>query len=209
VLYEKGVPGPRDRILHLLKTKGAQTSTELGKRLGVTAVAARQHLGKLAGEGLVRYEDVAEGVGRPRRVWELTKASEGRFPDSHGELAVGMIDAVRKAFGNEGIDALIRERTKAQAKAYRRRMPGDLDGRVRELARIRSEEGYLAEARKRRDGSWILVENHCPICAAAEFCQGLCAGELDLFRRVLGAKVERTEHMLDGARRCVYRIAAA
>ena len=62
------------------------------------------------------------------------------------------------------------------------------------------------QARKQRDGSWTLVENHCPICAAAEVCQGLCAGELELFRRVLGARVERTEHLLDGARRCVYRI---
>jgi predicted ArsR family transcriptional regulator len=207
-LYKKRVPGPRDQILHLLKTKGPQTSSELAKRLGVTAVAVRQHLGKLEAGGLVAFEDVASGVGRPRRVWELTKQSTGRFPDSHGELAVGMIEAVKSAFGADGLDALIRERTKAQAKAYRKRMPRDLPGRVRELARIRTEEGYLAEARKVNGDTWEFVENHCPICAAAEICQGLCAGEMELFRRVLGAEVQRTEHLLDGARRCVYRITA-
>ena len=203
------MPGPKQKILHLLKTKGAQTSPELARRLDVTAVAVRQHLGVLMDDDLVAFRDEPKGVGRPRRIWELTRKSDGRFPDSHGELALGMIDAVRRAFGEQGIERLIRERTKAQAAAYKKRMPDDLAGRVRMLAKIRTEEGYLAESKKERDGSFTLIENHCPICAAAEACQGLCAGELDLFRRVLGRgiKVERTEHLFDGQRRCVYRIA--
>jgi predicted ArsR family transcriptional regulator len=171
-------------------------------------MAVRQHLGGLQDESLVDFRDEANGVGRPRRIWGLTRASAARFPDSHGELAVGMIEAVRKAFGATGIEKLIRERVNTQAAEYRKRMPDDLPGRVRMLARIRTDEGYLAESQKEPDGSFTLVENHCPICAAAEVCQGLCAGELDLFRRVLGrgVKVERTEHLLDGQRRCVYRI---
>jgi len=38
--------------------------------------------------------------------------------------------------------------------------------------------------------------------------QGLCRSELALFRAVLGpgVEVERTEHILAGARRCAYRI---
>src|SRR5260370_300875 len=62
-----------------------------------------------------------------------------------------------------------------------------------------------------RDGSMLLAENHCPICAAASTCQGLCREELSLFRAVLGdkARVERTDHILAGARRCAYRITAA
>jgi predicted ArsR family transcriptional regulator len=60
------------------------------------------------------------------------------------------------------------------------------------------------------DGSWILAENHCPICAAARNCQGFCRSELSVFRAVLGPEVtvERVEHILAGARRCAYRIAA-
>ncbi|HEX8405442.1 MAG TPA: hypothetical protein VF670_12545, partial [Duganella sp.] len=44
--------------------------------------------------------------------------------------------------------------------------------------------------------------------AAARKCQQFCRSELDLFQRVLGADctVGRVEHMLDGARRCVYVI---
>jgi predicted ArsR family transcriptional regulator len=53
------------------------------------------------------------------------------------------------------------------------------------------------------------VENHCPICAAASFCQTLCRSELDLCHAVLGpqASVERIDQIASGARRCAYEIA--
>jgi predicted ArsR family transcriptional regulator len=54
----------------------------------------------------------------------------------------------------------------------------------------------------------MLVEHHCPICAAAQACQGFCRNELELFRRVLGpgVTVDRTEYLLGGDQRCAYRI---
>jgi len=73
---------------------------------------------------------------------------------------------------------------------------------------VRTEEGYMAEVRGEKDGSYLLVENHCPICAAANSCQGFCATELDLFRSVLGqgVDVEREDHIVSGDRRCAYRV---
>ncbi len=60
-------------------------------------------------------------------------------------------------------------------------------------------------------GGFLFVENHCPICAAAAACQGFCRAELMVFRAVLGPDVaiERTDHILAGARRCAYRITQA
>jgi predicted ArsR family transcriptional regulator len=61
--------------------------------------------------------------------------------------------------------------------------------------------------RRQSDDGLALVENHCPVCAAARACQDLCRSELDIFRAVLGgAAVERTDHIVAGARRCAYRI---
>ena len=66
----------------------------------------------------------------------------------------------------------------------------------------------MADWSQEPDGSFLLVENHCPICAAATLCQGFCRDELELFREVIGpdAEVERSEHLLAEARRCAYRI---
>jgi predicted ArsR family transcriptional regulator len=83
-----------------------------------------------------------------------------------------------------------------------------LAGKLAALADIRSREGYMASCSKQADGTFLLVEDHCPICAAAATCQALCRSELAIFRKVLGhgIVVERVDHVLAGARRCAYRV---
>lgn len=202
-----------DRILYLLKSKGPQTAAQLARRLGVTAMAVRQHLYNFSQEGLAGFIDQRRPVGRPVQVWRLTERAAARFPESHAELTLEMLAAVRSAFGEEGLDRLLAERTRTQLRQYRERIRdcGDtsLAGRVRALARIRREQGYMAECVTGPDGTLLLRENHCPICVAATSCQGLCREELSLFQAVLGAgvRVERTDHILSGAQRCAYVIA--
>ena len=201
----------REKLLFQLKLRGAQTASALAGRLGITEVAARQHLTRLEAEGLVVYEERAGAVGRPARIYSMTPAAQSRFPDTHAELTVDLLDAARAVFGENGIDRLVAERGKRQLETYRasiRAADSSLRARVEALARIRSDEGYMADVERTEDGGFLLIENHCPICAAASACQGLCREELVLFRRVLGrdVKVERSEHALSGARRCAYRI---
>jgi predicted ArsR family transcriptional regulator len=200
----------RDRLLFLLKTRGEQTAAQLARRLQITPVAVRQHLAALAGEGDVQHGEQRRGVGRPAHVWSLTEQASERFPDTHAELTVELLESLRESFGDAGVDRLLEVRRRRQLEAYRARMPdpaASIEKRVAALAALRRQEGYMAEWRRRGDG-FLLVENHCPICAAARVCQGLCRDELRLFREVLGGgvQVERGEHLLAGARRCVYSI---
>jgi predicted ArsR family transcriptional regulator len=201
----------RDKILFHLKKRGPQTASVLARRLGVTPMAVRQHIYGLSEDGLVDYDDERHRVGRPRRVWKLAPAAQAEFPDSHADLTVELIDAMQNAFGVEGLDRLIVERTREQLERYRAQMPprgASIQKKIAALAKIRRNEGYMAEWSKQRDGSFLLVENHCPICAAAQVCQTLCRDELTLIRSLLGksTRVEREEHILAGARRCAYRI---
>jgi predicted ArsR family transcriptional regulator len=201
-----------DRLLYLLKSKGPQTAAQLAKRLGVTAMAVRQHLYRFGRKGLAEFAGHRRPVGRPVHVWRLTERAAARFPESHAELTLEMIAAVRATFGEAGLDRLLAERTRLQLRAYRERIravgDGSLESRVRVLAAIRREQGYMAECVTRADGSLLLRENHCPIFVAAKACQGLCREELGLFRAVLGTRalVERTDHILAGGSRCAYVI---
>jgi predicted ArsR family transcriptional regulator len=202
-----------DRILLQLKTKGPQPAAHIAKKLGVTAMAIRQHLYALHDGGLVTYADERRKVGRPARIWRITEKAQARFPDSHAELTVEMLAIIRATFGERGIERLMTERTRIQIRHYGERLRAvgrSLGARVHALAKIRAEQGYMAEAARQRDGSFLLIENHCPICAAATACQGLCREELILFSSVLGkdVSVERIDHILAGARRCAYRIVA-
>ena len=201
----------RNRVPLLLKTKGPQTAARMAERLGVTTMAVRQHLAALQEQGLVDYVDERRKVGRPARVWHLTPDANDRFPDRHAELAVGILQAVQGTFGEEGLERLITATTQQQIDAYRVRMPGPgtpLKQRVTALAKIRRDEGFMAEWHEVRDGTIEFLQNHCAINSAARFSGMLCSGELALFRAVLGdgVSVERFEYLLSGDRRCAYRI---
>ena len=200
----------RRAITKLLKTEGPIDSAQLAERLGLTAMAIRQHLYVLQREGLVTAEERPVPIGRPAKFWRLTREADQLFPEAYAELSVALIDSVKDAFGDEGLERVLTSRCARQRTDYAKRIKaGDsIERKLRELAKVRSEEGYMAEIKKEGDGTFLLVENHCPICAAANACQGFCSTELDLFRSVLGPKisVERVEHIIKGDHRCVYRI---
>ncbi|MYM33350.1 MarR family transcriptional regulator [Duganella sp. FT94W] len=199
-----------EQTLFLIKTRGPQTAQQLAALLNITSMGARKQLEAWQEKGLLTYEDVADKPGRPARRWLLTEAGHARFPDRHAELTVQLIDQVRGLFGDAGLDKLIAAREQASEREYRQHLAAsrNLPERVQALVQARSAEGYMAEVEQREDGSLLLVENHCPICAAAKQCQKFCRSELELFQRVLGpdCSVGRMEHMLAGARRCVYVI---
>lgn len=199
-----------EQTLFLIKTRGPQTAQQLATLLNLTSMGARKQLEAWQEKGMVSYEDVADKPGRPSRRWLLTEAGHARFPDRHAELTVQLIDQVRSLFGDAGLEKLITSREQSSERDYRQHLATarNLPERVQALMQARTAEGYMAEVESRDDGSLLLVENHCPICAAAKQCQQFCRSELELFQRVLGpdCSVGRVEHMLAGARRCVYII---
>lgn len=200
----------RRAIVKLLKQEGPTDAVTLATRLDVTAMAVRQHLYELQKEGLVTYTEEPRPMGRPAKLWQLTPAADRLFPEAYAELSLSLIQSIKTAFGDEGLDRLLAIRTEQQIAAYQTQLAkqASLKQRLEALAAQRTEEGYMAEVQSLADGSYLLIENHCPICAAAAACTGFCTGELEVFRTVLGpdAAVERKEHILAGERRCVYRV---
>lgn len=198
-----------DRILQILKRNGARTARQLGEALAMTGMGARRHLDRLVRDGLVQGFDKAEGVGRPRKFWKLTEKGHLRFPDAHADLTVKLIGDVRRLFGEEGIDRLIAERERDMHLTYEKAVKEKtgIKDRLETLAAMRTREGYMARVERAGSG-YLLIEDHCPVCAAAANCQNFCRSELAIFRMVLGPEVqiERTEYLLEGGRRCAYSI---
>lgn len=197
-------------VLEYVKREGPVTAETLAAILRVSGMAVRQHLEHLESDGLVEHETRGGGRGRPSKLWRPTEKAESYFANSHAALAVELISQIRKALGEESLDRLIALRTTEQERAYLSRIPRgrSLRSRLERLARMRSQEGYMAEVRKEGVDAWLLLEHHCPICSAARSCSGICREELELFQRVLGkdVRVERVSHILAGAARCAYRV---
>jgi len=203
----------RQAIVRLLKQQGTGDSEGLAAQLGISAMAVRQHLYALRAQKLVTYQEQQRPIGRPAKMWSLTPAAESHFPDAHAGLTVNLLNAVEQTFGEQGVKRVVSQCTQQQIETYRSLIPAraSLQNRLKKLISLRNEEGYMAEVQRQPDGSFLLIENHCPICAAATVCSKLCDAELEVFQAILGedAVIERTEHMLAGARRCVYGIRTA
>lgn len=199
-----------DRILFHLKARGPQTAFDVGGRFGMTPTGARQHLCNLEADGLVEAEFRRQPRGRPKKYWHLTVRGHGRFPDRHADLTLELLKATRSIFGEKGLEKLVRRRESESLALYRKELAQrrSLAGKLEALADVRSREGYMASCASEEDGTFLFVEDHCPICAAAATCQALCRSELAIFRKVLGQGivVERVDHILAGARRCAYRV---
>jgi len=200
----------RRAIVKLLKTEGALDSARLAKKLRVTPMAVRQHLYALQEEKMVNAEERPVPLGRPAKFWKLTREADRLFPDAYAELSVALIDAVGETFGPSGVDRLLQTRLARQKREYATRIDRDapLAKKLHQLAKVRTDEGYMAEVHPDGPKAFVFVENHCPICAAATACQGFCATEIELFQSALGpgVNISRTEHIVNGERRCAYRV---
>ncbi len=200
----------RRGILDLLKIEGPSDSQALASRLGVSAMAVRQHLYSLHEEKVVTYTVEGRPFGRPAKVWQLAPAAEGLFPNAHAELSVNLVVAVTKALGKKRLDRTLAVIACQDFEFYDKRMPPEasFSERLETLARVRAEQGYLAQVQAPEEGAYALIQNHCPIRSAAAACPSLCRMELETFQRLLGpdAVIERREHIPAGDRRCLYLI---
>jgi len=198
-----------DKILKLLKTQGALTAKTLADELGLTTMGIRQHVLALEESGDVIYKDEKAARGRPTRYWSLTEKSNEHFANRHDELTVQLIDSVIAVFGDDGLDKLITNREESSIRAYRLALADKygVEEKLAMLAKLRSDEGYMATVTTEDDCYWLL-ENHCPICAAATKCVNFCRSELHIFQCLFNdvAVVTREEHIVEGARRCAYKI---
>jgi predicted ArsR family transcriptional regulator len=123
-----------------------------------------------------------------------------------------LIGTIRSELGEAAFSRLLRRRAEGIAANYRRKLAPepDIRGKLAALAELRTAEGYMARLEELPEGGYLLIEDHCPICAAAIACQGFCSAELEVFQELLGDewRIERLDHLLGGARRCSYRITA-
>ena len=190
-------------ILLQLKALGPHSAKMLAERLDITPMGIRQHLQSLEKRELVCYEEARSKVGRPTRYWSLTERGHAFAAADQERLRASAL----QLFGGAGVEPLLNAREEQLYLRYAEELSAERShqDRLARLVRLRQHDGYMAELLDHPHGA-LLVENHCPICAAATVCQGFCRAELSIFTEVLQAQVERAEHILAGSRRCAYRI---
>jgi predicted ArsR family transcriptional regulator len=206
-----GHKGQRGALLTQLKRSQPLTARQLAVRLGVSLNAVRHHLKELEAEGLIGYRREHRGVGAPAFTYHLSPAGEELFPRRYGEALSAMLAAAVERNGREAAVSMLESYFGLLATRMRVELEALPEAeRFGAVARILSEEGYMAEVRV-QDGPTgqveaVLTEHNCPIPAVAGRFPEICAAEARHLAGALGAEVERTGHILSGCPACEYRV---
>jgi predicted ArsR family transcriptional regulator len=200
----------RSAIIDLLKVNGAMSVERLAEELEVSKVCVRRHLGLLESDGLVTFEEERHERGRPRFIYRLTEKAARLFPQIYDEFAKEALIAVRRNFGDDALRRVLRSRADELIAQFEEKLIGrNFDERVKSLTREIDSKGYLADARRMKDGSYRLRQRNCPIESVAVAYPQVCEEELRVYREVLGSEVVCECRIADGARKCDFRIAPA
>jgi predicted ArsR family transcriptional regulator len=202
----------RERAVELLKTSGPQLLSSLAQEFEVTVEGARFQMLRLEKEGIVMSSKSVIGRGRPQQLWSLTNAGQSRFPDTHAALTVKLMEVMKETLGEQAVSKVITANGDRGTSRYLIELEGitDLEQRILSFVEIRTREGYMAQFIKDQEG-FIFIENHCPIGAAAHANPAICHAEFKTLQIVMGENVpiKRIEYIVDGGRRCAYRIFSA
>jgi predicted ArsR family transcriptional regulator len=202
----------RREILLRLRQTGPLSPDRLAADLGASRTGVLQQLRALEAAHLVSRQTVRHGVGRPRHLYDVTPDAQDLFPSNYDGLAAGLLAAIVAVGGDDLVEQVFAARRRQVGDLVRRRFServrpdAPLRERVRELAVIQDEQGYLGELTVDADGTIRLREHNCAIFHVARETPRACEAELELFREVLGAEVVRETHIASGGRCCSYVI---
>ena len=195
--------GPtRRRLLETLKRRGAATLRDLGADLGLSRETLREHVQALAAEGLVvRGGTRRHGPGRPEVLYGLAARADALFPQRESEVLAELAAHLLERHRGGELRRFFAARAARRLEAARARLTG-LRGkrRLEEVARILTEEGYMAEV---VDGALRLA--HCPLMGVVAVTRLPCRAEQAMVEALVGRRLRRIAYLPDGGLSCSYR----
>lgn len=201
------LPETRRAILNHLKREGEARAETIAAAADITVSGARQHLMALERDGLIVHREVRDGPGRPKHLYSLTTAGDALFPRNYADLTnellqyVGDEDPalVSRIFDRRG------QRRLRQAQTYTAGLP--FDARVRAVAQMLDDDGYLAEFCRVTDDEFMIIEHNCTVLSVAHRYSHACASELAFLQEALpDANVTRVAHQITAGHVCAYEV---
>ncbi|MCI4347316.1 MAG: helix-turn-helix domain-containing protein [Thermoplasmata archaeon] len=204
---DRGLSPAKRAILTILKRTPGASLKDLAAGLGISRAGALKHLAKLEGGDLVEREYRAGKLGRPRVCFRLTSTAQRIFPAAYAQTALSAMTFIERHQGRAAVVQMLEERAEELRERHTPRLARkDLPARIRELSRIRDEEGYMTELKRPRAVGTELMEHNCPILAIAETYGEACDVERRLFRNLLGADVTVSHRVVAGDPVCRFLI---
>ena len=212
--------GTKQKILDLLLAS-PKSAGEIAEALQIQKSAARVHLETLQGQKAVRSRFRIEGMGRPRKVYELTEEGRELFPRKYDlflDLMIKKLVGIKgEAEAREIVDSIAEDIASGiRQKINSAERPHDLEPALRIINDASNEMGFASSlSTDENDGGYCIKSKNCILHKVASKNQDMvCHGLHDkIISKSLGGRpdvrVELKECMALGNEYCRHVIRSA
>jgi predicted ArsR family transcriptional regulator len=199
----------RLEILNSLKRTRGMSVNELVEKMGMSYMGIKQHCLTLQRDGYLDTWRRPQKMGRPEMVYRLTRRSHDLFPADSNQFTLELLGSIRDIYGANAPEKFLYNVFEKRTAELRAKVKGEnVVERAKWLARVRDNEGYMAQfLSSEKDGPQIL-ECHSPILNLLEKFPIVGRLEQDMFEAVLGTSVRREETRTSGLYECAFYFAA-
>jgi predicted ArsR family transcriptional regulator len=195
----------RLEILNSLKRTKGMSVNELVDKMGMSYMGIKQHCLTLQRDGYLDTWRRPQKMGRPEMVYRLTRRSHDLFPADSNQFTLELLQSVRDIYGANAPEKLLYNIFEKRTTALKAKVKGEnVAERAKWLAKVRDNEGYMAEFRSSEKGGPQILECHSPILNLLERYPIIGRLEQDMFEAVLGTSVRREETRTSGLYECAF-----
>jgi DeoR family transcriptional regulator, suf operon transcriptional repressor len=154
--------GTRGRILEELAI-APRTARDLALKLGIQESAARGHLERMEGRGLVLPAFHREGVGRPRKRYVLTEQGQELFPKRYEMILDTLVNELLAREGEGFVSALFVQAAQRMAGDIAKSIPKDAPEpeRLQHLVEALNRMGFRCTIEQGTDGRQRIIRTNC------------------------------------------------
>jgi DeoR family transcriptional regulator, suf operon transcriptional repressor len=181
-------------ILNLL-LEGSKTAGEIADKLKIQKSAIRTHLESLQAEQSVRSYFKIEGLGRPRKVYELTESGRELFPRKYDLILSLILQKIESTEGHEYMKKMIEsiaDNIAHDIEEKIKKSSSSLEESVRILNSVSNEMGFMSSFYKEDDNSiYSIVSSNCIVHKiATRYQDAICHGFHDrIIQKSLDGKI--------------------
>ena len=199
----------RLEIINSLKRTKGMSVNELVDKMGMSYMGIKQHCLTLQRDGYLDTWRRPQKMGRPEMVYRLTRRSHDLFPFDSNQFTLELLQSVREIYGANAPEKLLYNVFEQRTAELRAKVKGDsVVERAKWMAKVRDNEGYMAQFLPSGKNGPQILECHSPILNLLEKYLIIGRLEQDMFEAVLGTSVRREETRTSGLYECAFYFGA-
>jgi predicted ArsR family transcriptional regulator len=198
----------RLEILNSLKRTRGMSVNELVGKMKMSYMGIKQHCLTLERDGYLDTWRRPQKMGRPEMVYRLTRRSHDLFQSDSNQFTLELLKSTQEIYGSNAPEKLLYNVFEKKTAALKAKVKAEtVADRAKWLARLRDNEGYMAQFVTSEVGGPQILECHSPIMNLLEQYPIIARLEQDMFEALLGTRVRREMIRNSGLYECAFYFA--